>query len=57
MFAGGMVGSTSFGVLGYAWAWYKHNLNPVAGLGLVVLCSIGMVTGAVVGLFMGTRNS
>ena len=51
MAAGGLIGLVSTGLLGYAWAAYKDNLNPVAGLGLVVLCSLGLVIGAVIGLF------
>jgi hypothetical protein len=48
---GGVIGGIVTAVLGYSWATYKNNLNPVAGLGLVVLCSIGMTVGAVVGIF------
>jgi hypothetical protein len=56
MATGGIIGLVLSGVLGYAWAAYKNNLNPVAGLGLVVLCSLGLVAGAVIGLFK-KRNS
>jgi len=51
MIRGGVIGGVVTAVLGYSWAAYKNNLNPVAGLGLVVLCSIGMTVGAVVGIF------
>jgi hypothetical protein len=33
MATGGIIGFVLSGGLGYAWAVYKDNLNPVAGLG------------------------
>lgn len=58
MIKGGFIGGVITAVLGYSWAAYNNNLNPVAGLGLVVLCSIGMTVGAILGIFRkGHRNS
>jgi len=57
MATGGIIGFVLSGGLGYAWAVYKDNLNPVAGLGLVVLCSLGLVTGAVIGLLKKKNGS
>jgi hypothetical protein len=51
MATGGIIGVVLSGGLGYAKAVYKDNLNPGAGLGLVVLCSLGLIAGAVIGLF------
>jgi len=51
MATGGIIGLVLSAVLGYAWAAHNDNLNPVAGLGLVVLSGLGLATGAVIGLF------
>jgi hypothetical protein len=56
MAVGAVSGAAITGILGYAWAAWNNNLNPVAGLGLVFLCSVGMAVGMFVGLFTRTRR-
>jgi hypothetical protein len=51
MAAGGVLGAVLAAAIGYVFAMYRDNINPVAGLGLVVLSSIGMVAGATIGIF------
>ena len=51
-----LLGAIIAGALGYAWAIYRNNLNPVAGVGLAVLMTLGMVIGAVIGIFEKRTN-
>jgi ABC-type Fe3+-siderophore transport system permease subunit len=49
LFGAGIGGAITF-ACGYWLAWSSDSLNPVTGLGLLVLSSIGMVVGALCGL-------
>jgi len=56
MGVGGILGAVTTGVLGYSWAAWNNNLNPVAGLGLVVLITIGMALGMFLGIFKRSKS-
>jgi hypothetical protein len=43
-------------VLGYVWAVYKNNINPVAGVGIATLCCMGLIVGAVLGILRKDGN-
>ena len=51
MLLGGVLGGGLTFACGYLWAWSANNLNPVSGLGLVVLSAIGVVVGVLASLF------
>lgn len=50
LIVGGVYGGVAAFAIGYLWATMNNNVNPVAGLGLVVLSSVGIVVGALLSL-------
>ncbi len=56
MAMGGLIGAVVSGALGYLWAVYKNNINPVAGVGIATLCCMGLIVGAVLGILPKRRK-
>jgi Mg/Co/Ni transporter MgtE len=49
MGVGSGLGGSIFFAGGLGLAWFGDNMNPVAGLGVLVLATIGVVIGALLG--------
>lgn len=49
MIFGGILGGVFFFSASYLWAWYNDNINPVSGLGMMVIGAFGIVVGALIG--------
>jgi hypothetical protein len=49
MIAGAILGGCTFFAVGLGLAWITDNMNPVSGLGILVLAAIGVVVGALLG--------
>lgn len=43
---GSILGGCIFFVAGLGIAWFGNNMNPVSGLGILVLATFGVVAGA-----------
>ena len=56
MLLGGLLGGVIVFACGYWFAWYSDNLNPVTGLGLLLLSSTGVVAGTLISLFSKKWN-
>jgi len=46
---GSFLGGCIFFVAGLGIAWLGNNMNPISGLGILVLMTIGVVVGALMG--------
>lgn len=46
---GGILGGLFLFSASYLWAWYNDNINPVSGLGMMVIGAFGIVVGALIG--------
>lgn len=49
MIVGAILGGSAFFTAGLGLAWITDNMNPVSGLGILVLAAIGVVVGALLG--------
>ena len=56
MWVGSVLGGSIFFVGGFGLAWFGDNMNPVAGLGVLVLATIGVVIGALLGTLTKPKN-
>jgi len=54
---GSIFGVCIFFVAGLGIVWFSNNMNPVSGLGILVLMTIGMVVGALMGTLTKKRNN
>ena len=53
---GSALGGSIFFAAGLGLAWFGNNKNPVAGLGVLVLATFGMVVGALMGTLTKRKN-
>ena len=56
MGVGSVLGGSIFFAGGLGLAWLGENMNPVAGLGVLVLATIGVVIGALLGTLTKPKN-
>jgi len=56
MCVGSFLGGSIFFAEGLGLAWLGDNMNPVAGLGVLVLATIGVVIGALLGTLTKPKN-
>jgi len=57
MILGGIMGGMFFFSTSYLWAWYNHNINPITGLGMMVIGAFGIVVGALIGSLQSAKQS
>ncbi|RII30601.1 MAG: hypothetical protein CXR30_06355 [Geobacter sp.] len=57
MIIGGIFGGVSFFSVSYLWAWLNNNINPVSGLGMMVIGAFGIVVGALLGAINTQKNN
>jgi Mg/Co/Ni transporter MgtE len=53
---GSILGGFIFFVAGLGIAWFGNNMNPVSGLGILVLATFGVVAGALMGTLTKTKE-
>lgn len=53
---GSILGGCIFFVAGLGVAWFGNNMNPVSGLGILVLATFGVVAGALMGTLTKTKE-
>lgn len=57
MILGGIMGGMLFFSTSYLWAWYINNINPITGLGMMVIGAFGIVIGALIGSLQTGKQS
>ena len=53
---GSILGGFIFFVAGLGIAWFGNNMNPVSGLGILVIATFGVVAGALMGTLTRTKE-
>ena len=53
---GSILGGCIFFVAGLGIAWFGNNMNPMSGLGILVLVIFGVVAGALMGMLTKTKE-
>ena len=53
---GSILGGCIFFVAGLGIAWFGNNMNPVSGLGILVIATFGVVAGALMGTLTKTKE-
>ena len=53
---GSILGGFIFFVAGLGIAWFGNNMNPVSGLGILVIATFGVVAGALMGTLTKTKE-
>jgi len=56
MILGGISGGVFFFSASYLWAWYNNNINPISGLGIMVIGAVGIVVGALIGAIRNQKK-
>jgi len=51
-----ILGGSIFLAAGLGLAWFGNNMNPVSGLGILVLATFGVVVGALLGTLTKPKN-